>query len=445
MRPILDEEQQAHVYSCLLAGGKVWQSMKKNREKLELPTQQEDRELELNAKLRMMFNPKAEEIAREKERKDPRQQDFTAGEGIPSSGETGGGHPPGETFKAKLRLNGAEIEPNDTELRDALLLRDRLVLITDIAEWSPEDRQQVIAWASAHQAWTEADVKGDEPEEPECLGLVAFTERRVEGLVDEGPYTLHYTFPDEGDGPATSAKVYIPEDEATERLEVVFGEYPDTVEAEIKAARLNQAFQRSGEMTPDELLRWLHTGPWEAVGRGDAVDTGTEIGNTETKPNRWYVVEPESIQKERVADRDTARATAARYNRTIAGDGAEPVLTLDEAKRMDEGWERDDKALLSMLLLVGPLAETEDGERLLKESIARWSDSEAYEVEQWAAAVHLRASDNDDVPVPATPAVIVALDPSLERPAIPAITEENDEAEEAEESKTTDTEEKVAT
>ena len=38
MRLVLDEEEQSHLYSCLLAGGKVWANMKKGLEKLERPT-----------------------------------------------------------------------------------------------------------------------------------------------------------------------------------------------------------------------------------------------------------------------------------------------------------------------------------------------------------------------------------------------------------------------
>lgn len=435
MRPLLDEEMQAHVYSCLLAGGKVWQSMKKNREKLELPTTQEDRELELNAKLRMMFNPKAEEIAREKERKDPRQQDFTDPNFTGSSGETGGGNPPGETFKTKLRLNGEDVEPTDLHLRDALLKHDRLVLLSDIAEWSPGDRMNVILWVTAHQNWMDADVKGPEPEEPECLGIVALSEDRMMELVEAGPYEEVDNFGDEvgqTDEPK-SVTVRIPAKD--DKPEVVFGEYEDAVDAQIKCARLNQAFQRSGDMSDEDVARWLHTGPWE-------VDEKTHEG----APAHWYVVEEASAQRERMPDEQTARGTAARYNRTIAGEGVEPTVTATEAAMLDEKWERHDETLLNMLGLVidvDRLAEKNDRTPkkqivVLREAIASWDDSDAYLAEKWAGAVHLRASDNDDVDVPATPAVIVALDPSLERPAMPGIKADAEPAEE-----TTQTEEAV--
>jgi hypothetical protein len=43
------------------------------------------------------------------------------------------------------------------------------------------------------------------------------------------------------------------------------------------------------------------------------------------------------------------------------------------------------------------------------EQVEAWTPAERHEVEQWAAAIHVAASDNDDVEIPPTPAVLLAL------------------------------------
>lgn len=62
---------------------------------------------------------------------------------------------------------------------------------------------------------------------------------------------------------------------------------------------------------------------------------------------------------------------------------------------IDPPWARDDQATQDLLLLVSHDAPIEQ--------IATWTDDQVKSVEEWASAVHLNASDNDDVEVPSRP------------------------------------------
>jgi len=61
-------------------------------------------------------------------------------------------------------------------------------------------------------------------------------------------------------------------------------------------------------------------------------------------------------------------------------------------------WRRDDMCTHSLLGLTG------EGELVPLEAIRKWTNAQCREAEQWAGAVHLQASDNDDVSVPPCPA-----------------------------------------
>jgi hypothetical protein len=60
-------------------------------------------------------------------------------------------------------------------------------------------------------------------------------------------------------------------------------------------------------------------------------------------------------------------------------------------------WIRDDRATFFSLCLAG-------GHDVPESAILGWSDEQCMQAEDWARAVHLHASDNDDVQVPAMPA-----------------------------------------
>lgn len=78
------------------------------------------------------------------------------------------------------------------------------------------------------------------------------------------------------------------------------------------------------------------------------------------------------------------------------------VSMADECKLCAAGepsppaWQRDNEVTRDVL----ELASVE----VPAETIATWSDAECMAAEEWAGAVHLKASDNDDVVVPPTPA-----------------------------------------
>jgi hypothetical protein len=67
---------------------------------------------------------------------------------------------------------------------------------------------------------------------------------------------------------------------------------------------------------------------------------------------------------------------------------------IDESDEMP--WFRDDLRTESCLLLVSDTAAP-------IELIATWTDKQCKEAEEWAVALHLNASDNDDVVVPQRP------------------------------------------
>lgn len=64
-------------------------------------------------------------------------------------------------------------------------------------------------------------------------------------------------------------------------------------------------------------------------------------------------------------------------------------------------FSRDDTATFNALLLVG-------GQDVPFSAIAGWTDMQCVEAEQWAMALHLNASDNDEVEVPEMPAHVAA-------------------------------------
>lgn len=73
-------------------------------------------------------------------------------------------------------------------------------------------------------------------------------------------------------------------------------------------------------------------------------------------------------------------------------------------------WTREDDGTFLTLLLVG-------GHDVPREAIADWTDAECQAAEDWAYAVHLHASDNDDVYVPPMPACVQAFATQADRSA----------------------------
>lgn len=111
----------------------------------------------------------------------------------------------------------------------------------------------------------------------------------------------------------------------------------------------------------------------------------------------------------------------------------DPRWTLGNGKP----WTRDDSTTFDVLGLVGGieldiptrpehagtiferLNEGRNVRRLTVDDIAAWTDDQVREAELWAGAIHLNASDNDDVEIPPTPDYLL---PWLERkPAVEAL------------------------
>lgn len=286
MQITIDEREQAHLYSCLLVGNAEFLKVKKSLAKLNREDEAIDDEIARNAELRRIFNPRAEEEARERSRaKDPSQMDLTeAG----SSGETGGGTPAGQTFSLKTPA-----EMTDDELRDALLAIGFTVSLEDLENWPQEEFEAVAAWAGEVVAARINDCAV--PDEPECLAVRAMSNERVAELLAAGPYTVTDASEEVG---RPSFDVSIPETDAEEAL--VDDSFDDKIDAELRAARLNLNALRTSDMSEKDVQAFAAAGPWGIVLEGE----------------NYFIVA--GTQRETCDSEADAFGRAARYNRSIA-------------------------------------------------------------------------------------------------------------------------------
>lgn len=79
---------------------------------------------------------------------------------------------------------------------------------------------------------------------------------------------------------------------------------------------------------------------------------------------------------------------------------APSLAEIEAVEAKPEGAARNDNVTLDLVMMIAP--EDTDHEMMLK-SIASWSDDFVKRVDAYCGAVHLRASDNDDVVVPKIP------------------------------------------
>lgn len=79
-----------------------------------------------------------------------------------------------------------------------------------------------------------------------------------------------------------------------------------------------------------------------------------------------------------------------------------PLPDLPKTAEVDE-WKRDDKVTVYMLALVMDFTL---GFEEMVDAVSSWSDTMVRMAEDWAGAVHLKASDNDDVLVPEKPSFL---------------------------------------
>lgn len=83
--------------------------------------------------------------------------------------------------------------------------------------------------------------------------------------------------------------------------------------------------------------------------------------------------------------------------RVVEADGT--VLVDGEVlPTVEEKWERND-SVTAVIVSVGGVTVDEA-------IVETWTDEQCQQAEEWAGAVHLRASDNDDVEVPPMPAFL---------------------------------------
>jgi hypothetical protein len=297
----IDEQEQNHIYSCLLVGNAEFGKVKKSLAKLNREDDQIDEEITLNAKLRRIFNPNAEEEARERARsKDPAQMDLTeAG----SSGETGGGIPAGQTFKLKTPA-----DMTNEELRDALLELGLAVQLDTIEAWVDDDWERDV---NAVESWIEqsrAAVASGEPlpDEPMLLARDAMPVSRLQELLAAGPWRAQENPSDDVGG--TVFNVIRNVDDMLD----VDSSTDDKLDAEIRAARLNRGALLVADMSDDEVLEWSAKGPWSVAGDGDGEGD-----------NFWHIVA--GTQREECESELDAIGRAARYNRSIAQQATEAL------------------------------------------------------------------------------------------------------------------------
>lgn len=89
-----------------------------------------------------------------------------------------------------------------------------------------------------------------------------------------------------------------------------------------------------------------------------------------------------------------------------AAQRAVPVESL--GREPDRLWTRDNEATHACILLVDGQETGFVGEDWAEHlaRIASWTDEQCREVEEYCLAIHVNASDNDDFPIPAKPAVL---------------------------------------
>lgn len=319
MQLVIDEQEQAHIYSCLLVGNAEFGKVKKSLAKLNREDDQIDDEINLNAKLRRIFNPRAEEEARERARsKDPAQMDLTeAG----SSGETGGGIPAGQTFS--LNTGPAKTA---AEIRDALLELGIAVQLDSIelefgdeteGGWTEDQKSEVVSWieaARAAQANSEAI-----PDAPEVVERDGVTVSRMNELLAAGPFSVHEVTGDD----IVNGQPFEVQREGAETIDSAFA---DKLDAQIEAAYLNRLELRRADMSDDEIAEWAGKGPWEAK-----VFVLSDDGND---VDEWYIAA--GTQREVCEDEADAMGRAARYNRSITQQPIEANNSGDASEQTDD-------------------------------------------------------------------------------------------------------------
>lgn len=316
----IDENEQRHIYSCLLVGGQEFQKVKKSLAKLNREDDAIDEELTLNAKLRREFNPRAEEEARERARaKDPTQLDL---EEAASSGETGG-------MRSTVRGPGVL---DAIDLFDALWNGGFAVGLPDVEDWSIEQRGAVQEWLG--QVVAAHTIGGTIPEMPEPMLDVTWSVERVHELLALGPYRVEEAVNDEQIGTGFEVgRDGMVDDVASFIVDDV---YADERAAEIRAAALNVRVLQTADMSDEDVERFAALGPWEAVDADDGVGMTFFVrAGTQTE------------FCESMAD---ALGRAARYNRSIA----ERREAMDAE---DAAIDRASEALQSTLTELGALAD----------------------------------------------------------------------------------------
>lgn len=270
MQLVIDEQEQEHIYVCLKAGKKDFAKAKKQLELLAQPTQHIEEAIELNQRLARSFNPKSEEEARAASRKrDPAQMDLE--DQVRAHAR--------RLERRKRTLNETDGVPewapageplSDYELQTKLGDGDCYVRTEDLAGWTSSERE--IAYDFARRGGAKGVPTGDgwPGGTPPHVAAVALRDHELDALIATGPYRV-----DEETREGDVVWYVVGRDDPNNPDEYERdSEFDNDIDADVRAARLNQGLLPETSMT-DEAL-----GKLQDLGIGDGAapaETPTDV------------------------------------------------------------------------------------------------------------------------------------------------------------------------
>lgn len=96
-----------------------------------------------------------------------------------------------------------------------------------------------------------------------------------------------------------------------------------------------------------------------------------------------------------IYDHSTAHYLVKRPDQDDSIDKSRLLIRFEDAVA-NKAWQRDNEATYYMLQMIPDTG-------VLPSDIAAWTDAQCQQVEEWAAAIHLSASDNPDITIPTMP------------------------------------------
>lgn len=286
MQLVIDEQEQEHIYVCLKAGKKDFAKAKKQLELLAQPTDHIEDALGLNQRLARIFNPKAEEEARNAARKDPAQLDLEDQVARHARRLERRIRPLGETDGVP-ELAPAGEPVTDYDLQTKLADGDCFVRTDDIAGWTSSERESALDWARRGGAKGVPVGEGWPGGTPPHVAAIALREHDLDALIDAGPYRVDEEVHEgEGEDALGAATYYVVgrdvgEDGGDYERDSTFD---NDIDADVRCARLNKGLIPVPSMAEQALadLGRIMTNPDAGEiteGVGTDHDEGSEHGD----------------------------------------------------------------------------------------------------------------------------------------------------------------------